>query len=372
MLKILFFIFFMTLAATTNAATIETKQAQWLQVNSQIQSLKKNILQNQEQSANLQQQLQSVEITIGKYGEQIAELTKKLAAQQHALDELNEAQQNTQLTLKMQQTALAQQLRAAYQLGTQNPLKIMLNQEDSNTANRHLIYYKALNTTRIKLMLDIQHNLTLLEKIIQSTKSQQRLLKKLIAQKQQQQHQQQSVLKQRQQLLTALGLQTQTKQQQIELLLANQKMLQETITQLKQKEITINGRSFNQLHGKLSWPVKGQFAASYGSLLDVGNQHSNGVIIKAPLGTPVHAIYSGKVIFADWLRGFGLLVIINHGHNYMSLYGRNQTIYAKIGHYVHTGDVIAATGNSGGYDKSSLYFEVRQNATPVNPAIWCR
>ena len=370
--NILFLFFFTVLLPTASAANVAINKTQLRQVNGQIQSLKKNIAQNQEQSANLQQQLKSVEMTIGKLSEQITQSTKEFFVQQRMLQELNLVQQNTQLKLKIQHDALAQQLRAAYQLGTQHPLKILFNQEDFNTANRHLMYYKALNTARLKLITDIQQNLTLLEKIIRTSKTHQQTLKNLIAQKQRQQNQQQHVLNQRQQLIAALGVETQSKQQQLELLLTNQKALQETITRLKHQEIALNGRPFNQLQGRLSWPVKGQLAAFYGSLLDAGNQRSNGIIIKTPMGTPVHAIYSGKVIFADWLRGFGLLIIINHGHEYMSLYARNQILYAKAGHYVHTGDVIAATGNSGGYDKPGLYFEVRQNGTPVNPNIWCR
>jgi septal ring factor EnvC (AmiA/AmiB activator) len=85
----------------------------------------------------------------------------------------------------------------------------------------------------------------------------------------------------------------------------------------------------------------------------------------------VHAIYGGKIIFADWLRGFGLLIIINHGDGFMSLYARNHAIFAKVGDMVNPRDVIASIGNTGGYSTSSLYFEIRQNGLPVNPKLWC-
>jgi len=368
----LFLFCFLILAMTASAEVITTKQAELSQVNGKIQTLQKTISQNQTQTTNLQQQLKTAELAIGKLSEQITRLTKDLSAQQKILDDLNFIEQTTELKLKIQNDALGQQLRAAYQLGTQNQLKILFNQENMNTANRHLTYYKALNEARTKLIIEVQQNLILLQKTLQATKTHQQTLQNLLAQKQRQQKNQQRTLALRQHLMAALGLQTQSKQQQIESLMANQQMLQETIFRLKQREITLNGQPFNQLQGKLTWPVKGQFVASFGSLLDQGTLHSNGVLIKAPMGTPVHAIYSGKVVFADWLRGFGLLIIINHGHQYMSLYARNQAIYAKPGQDIGTGDVIAATGNSGGYNNPGLYFEVRQNGTPINPSLWCR
>ena len=132
-----------------------------------------------------------------------------------------------------------------------------------------------------------------------------------------------------------------------------------------------SNRSFNDLRGKLHWPVQGKIAARFGSLLDVGNRRLSGTLIKASPGTAVHAIYNGKVVFANWLRGFGLLVIVNHGNGFMSLYARNQALYAKMGDQVKSGDIIATTGNSGGFSRSGVYFEIRQNGAPKNPKIWC-
>ena len=362
----------LALAHTATAKMLTNKQSQFQHVGTQIESLKENIIQNQQQQTELEQQLKTAELIIGQTGTQLVTLTHEALAQQHILNQLKINQRKKQAVLKNQHDALQQQLRAAYQLDAQNQWKIFFNQENINTANRHFAYYKILNQTRIGLIHTIQQNLAMIQKNIQEIQRHQSLLQHLINQKQQQQMQQQHAFVSRKQLIDALGLQTKSKQQKIDALLANQKELQETITQLNQHEIAISGKSFNQLHGQLNWPVQGTFVANYGSTLDVGNQKLAGVIIKTATGTPVHAIYSGRVIFADWLRGFGLLIIINHGHQYMSLYARNQMLYAKAGHYVKTGDVIATIGNSGGFDKPGLYFEMRQNGTPINPAVWCK
>ncbi len=366
---LLFFILFLPIAY---AETIDTKKSELSAVNGKIESLEKNLILTQAQRTALERQLKTVELTIGKLSAELSQLTQELSVQKRILAELNATQQTIEATLTTQNNALAQQLRAAYQLGAQNQLKIILNQENVSAASRHLMYYKALNKARAELIDTIQQNLTALQKTISESLAHQKTLTRLIAKKAREQKREESVLTLRQQVVVRLKQKTQDKQQRIALLMANQKALQETITRLKQREITITGQPFETRQGTLSWPVKGPLIASYGGLWDMSNQRFNGMLIEAPMGTPVRAIYSGKIVFADWLRGFGLLIIINHGHNYMSLYGRNQSLYVKVGQTIHTGDVIAATGNSGGYDKPGLYFELRQNGTPLNPKIWCR
>jgi septal ring factor EnvC (AmiA/AmiB activator) len=163
--------------------------------------------------------------------------------------------------------------------------------------------------------------------------------------------------------------QSQTKQQQLASLTMNQKALQEMLDSLQpQISVPVSDIPFNQLHGKLQWPLKGAISAA---TTDISDPHHGGIIIDAAEGTPVHAVYGGNVIFANWLRGFGLLVIINHGNGFMSLYARNHAIFTKVGEKVNPRDVIASIGNTGGYNKPSLYFEIRRNGAPVDATQWC-
>lgn len=369
--SIVLFIASLFLIQAVGANSVETKKTALSEVNKEIQHLKNTIQQNQQQSTTLQQQLKIAELTISALNEQMTRLNHELIAQQKILNELTLTEQVTHAKLKMQNDALSELLRAAYQLGVHDPLKMIFNEENINASNRYIIYYKTLNEARAKLIMDIEQNLVVLQKTLEASKTHQRILKNAIAQKERQQIDQQHLLATRQQLMAALGLQTENKQRKIALLIANQKILQDTITHLAQQKTILTGQPFDQLKGRLSWPVNGPFAVSFGSNMN-GNLHSNGVEIKAPMGAPVHAIYSGKVVFADWLRGFGLLVIINHGDQYMSLYARNQAIYIKSGDLIKTGDIIAKTGNSGGYNYSGLYFEIRQQGVPIDPRIWCR
>jgi septal ring factor EnvC (AmiA/AmiB activator) len=129
---------------------------------------------------------------------------------------------------------------------------------------------------------------------------------------------------------------------------------------------------FAKLRGRLNWPSRGKLITRYGSARKVGKLKWQGVNISAPEGTEVRAISHGRVAFSDWLRGFGLLTIIDHGDGYMSLYGGNQSLFKEVGDWVEAGEAIASVGNSGGRQDSALYFEIRHNGKPSNPLKWCR
>lgn len=352
-------------------AEIKIKKAQLHQVGQQIRLLQQTIDENKQQEMNLQQQLKEAETSIGNLSNQIREINKLFLKEQQALIHLKKTQQAFSIKLKIQHAALTEQLQSAYKLGQAHAWNDLVNQENRNTIKRHLVYYRYLSQTRAELISSIKETIAKLNSTITITKRQEKNIEQLLNQKRQQQHQQQHLMNIRQQLVTQVNKQTKSKQERLTTLLLNQKILRETIAKLSIQPIQINGLKFSQLHQKLSWPVKGHFITQFGTPLHIGEQNSAGVIISAAPGSPVHAIYAGKVIFASWLRGLGLLVIINHGDNYMSLYARNQTIYAKVGDYVNSGDVIAAVGNTGGYQNSSLYFEIRQNGTPVDPTRWC-
>lgn len=368
----LLFNLFLFWFAACYAAPIELKKVELSQVSHQIQHLQKTIIMNKQQETSLQQQLMLAETWIGDLDSQMRELNKILVKQQQALIQLKQLENKFSHQLQNQQTALKMQLLSAYKLGDNQQWKILINQENINLTNRHLIYYRYLSQARLQLLASIKQTLSSLNTTIQTTRQSEQNIQTILQQKLQQQLEQQTLIRTRQQLVQKLNEQTKNKQQELDGLLANQKALQEIVSQLNIKILRPPKLSFSQLQKKLHWPVKGNIIAQFGHPLDIGNQNSTGVIIKTAAGAPVRAIYSGKVIFASWLRGLGLLIIINHGDNYMSLYARNQALYAKVGDQVNLGDVIAAAGNTGGYDKTSLYFEIRKNGVPVNPQFWCR
>jgi septal ring factor EnvC (AmiA/AmiB activator) len=367
------FLFLILMSCCNLCYADATKKLELEQINGQIQQLKNTLDEKQKQQADLHQQLKTSEIGLATLSQEIVKINKAQIKEQKELLRLEREAQQLHTKSVNQHEALAEHLRAAYQLGKLNEVKILLNQENPNTLSRHLGYYRYLIQHRVELITEIKQTLLSLSQTMQTIAEHQTSLKSLLEQKKQQQLKQIDMQKIRQQLITQLNQEVQTKQEQLSALITNQQELQEAINQLQTQTISIPSHlSFSQLQGKLHWPVKGAITATYGSTLDVGDQHLTGVILKAPLGTPVHAISQGKIIFANWLRGFGLLVIINHGNGYMSLYARNQSISVKVGDQVKPGEIIATIGNTGGYEAASLYFEIRQNGSPVNPSLWCR
>ena len=141
------------------------------------------------------------------------------------------------------------------------------------------------------------------------------------------------------------------------------------LTVLIRAEIDLIGLS--KLKRRLSWPVKGRILRSFGSRKQ-GYLKWKGVLLGAPIGRQVQTIHNGTILFSDWLKGYGLLIVIDHGNGYMSLYAHNQALLKSVGDRVETGEAIALVGQSGGQDQAGLYFEIRHQGKAVNPKLWCR
>lgn len=363
--------FFLSLCIIFTLGLLSNLQAKNLNVNQLIESLQQTIYKNKEKQLRLEHQLEAAEVRLGNLTKDIMQINQLLATETQTLDSLSIQQTNAFAKLKEQNVLLSQQIHTAYLFGGIQQWKVILNQQDLNVINRHFTYYRYLSQSRLKTISNMKQTLSVLTNTIEARHKHQLLLKKLLQAKHRQQEQQQSFLIVRQHLIEQLKLQTKNKQAQIATLVANQRGLLATLSRLKANGSIFNRNSFGDLQGKLNWPVKGHIRAHFGSLLETG-QKLTGIVIGTRPGAPVQAIYGGKVIFANWLRGFGLLVIIDHGNNYMSLYARNQAIYPKVGDFIHKGEIIALTGNSGGFDKPSLYFEIRKEGTPQNPTAWCK
>jgi septal ring factor EnvC (AmiA/AmiB activator) len=355
------FIFFNVCFAPVYAARLTTNH---------LEELKQSLTISKQQQTQLQTQLQSAEVTLSALSEDISKLDQKLLNIQNEMEKLRKSQQVYTEKLNRQRAALAQLIQLAYKLGKAQSLKIILNPEDMNSMSRHIFYYHALSDARLNSVAEINQVLGVLNTNLASIRANAANLKYLLQQKKSQQQKLQLAQTKRQQIIKILNVSNSDKKHQIETLLANQNGLKNMLQGLQAHITPLTLETFANTRGKLSWPIQKNIAV--GHSFENSDSHQGGIIIRAPEGTPVHAIFGGKVIFANWLRGFGLLIIINHGDGYMSLYARNHAIYAKAGDSVKAQETIASTGNTGGYSHSSLYFEIRQNGVPINPNIWCR
>jgi septal ring factor EnvC (AmiA/AmiB activator) len=167
----------------------------------------------------------------------------------------------------------------------------------------------------------------------------------------------------------------QDKEAKLAMLVADRKGLESLLERLVQSIGPIPAidelGSFADQKGKIMLPIGGKITNRFGSSRNAGKLRWQGIFITVDEGEPIHAVHHGRVVFANWLRGFGMLLIINHGDGYMSLYGHNQTLYRQTGDWVAANEVIALSGNSGGLDRSGLYFEIRQSGKPRDPQSWC-
>jgi len=353
-----------------NPKRLKTQEAQLKNVNQTIVSLKERLSTSQSEQKTLETTLKKVEQSVGVHAKKVAQTKRKLKKQQEKLSQIQKTFHRYEMQLQDQKTLLYRQIEMEYQLGRVPFLKIILNQENPEEISRFLMYYQYINQARLAIIQDILNTSQLVAKTLKELKQETLELEKIHTQETHQtqalkneQHQRQALLKQTKQTIRS-------QKQRLQKLYQNKKRLESVIRSLKTQ--AASGMDFYKLHKKLPWPVKGRVIENYHQTIADSQLKTSGIVIAAHEGTQIKAIYDGKVVFANWLKGFGQLVIIQHGKHYMTLYGRAQSLYVKEGQNVEKGQVIATVGNSGGFDKNALYFEIRHNAQPVNPFIWLK
>lgn len=353
------------------------KQQQLTQLRQQINELRTSLMSSRTQKDRLQLQLRATEMEIGRLNLSLRKIGEKIIAQQTELDRLNRTKQRQQQDLRVHQLRLSQQIVASYAMGRQGYLKLLLNQRDPVEVGRVLTYYDIFNKTRASRIESIS------DKILEINHTENKITEeKSKLESFQHEHQQriaglQKKRGDRKQILIRVDEEIQTKEQRLDKLLDDEKRLSHLIESIREAMIDIpveidELEPFSKLRGKLQWPTLGRITSKFGASRKLGNVKWHGVLIDADEGKDVKSIYHGRVVFADWLRGFGLLIIIDHGDGYMSLYGHNQSLFKSVGEWVQAGEAIASIGDSGGQDMTGLYFEIRHNGKPKNPLKWCK
>jgi len=366
------------LAADDPNKVIQAKASELKDIKARLSDLQSDIQQTRKKKSKVSHDLKTVDLSIGKLAKDIKKTQGALAKQQKDLKALEEEEKNYQKRISKQRELLAEQLRIFYYLGQQEYLKVLLHPENTQENTQALDYYHYLYQARLDaiqgLTTSIRYVQTLQQDILKKTKTLQELRLKQI--EQQADYKQNRV--QQEKLVQSLNKQLKNNNQQIAQLMSNKKALEKVIVQTQQQPRYDSSARYSQstkfanLRGKLPWPTKGRIISGFHTAIAGSTLKTNGVLIAAPLGQNVIAIAPGKVIFADWLKGYGLLTIIDQGNNYLSLYGHNNTLFKKAGDYVKAGMIIAEVGQSGGQSQSGLYFEIREKQTPINPARWCR
>ena len=317
-------------------------------------------------------ELQSAEVKIGEQQLLIRDLERDRDRTARRLGELEGEIETRETELRTESGELAEQVRAAYMAGGQERLKLLLNQQDPATLGRLLAYYDYLNRHRAGNIRGVNDRLKTLGELRSEAVAEKARLDEIAERRYAELEVLNSAQEERRALLAELETRMANESREIERLAAEEKQLGRLIAELTSilSDYPITSEEpFASYKGRLTWPIKGQLVRDYGQPRS-GALTWNGVVLAAPRGSDVRAVYHGRVVFADWLAGMGLLIIIDHGDDYLTLYGYNETLLKNPGDWVAPGDVIATVGDSGGQLAPGLYFEVRKGTRTVNPRSW--
>ena len=351
----------------------QSQQAELNQLKRSISSLEKELQNQRQEKDDIQQQLELVERQSAKINRKIRLLRKKIANNEKQLENLVNRQQQLEKRIMDQRSAIAEQIRAAYKTGSEEPVKLLLNQENPQRIARIFKYYEYLLEARSQKIQQFKITIDKLEKTIAEIND----IKINLANSQKELQADLKVLlkttKKRQQMLNSIESQLLTGEQQLSNLQRQRKELERLIDRVQRAAEKVapakDYPSFAASKGKLIWPVKGRLTQGFKSKR--GNYlRWEGWLINTQAGTVVQAVHHGRVVFSNYLRGFGLLVIVDHGDGFMSLYAHNQELLRETGDWVQSGEIVSRAGNTGGLNKPALYFEIREKGVPVNPKIW--
>jgi septal ring factor EnvC (AmiA/AmiB activator) len=351
----------------------ESQQKELDSLKRSISTLERQLEDRGKQRNSLQSALKKVELESSKINRNIRRLRTKINKLEKQLTTLDQKEKDLQQNISEQSDAISEQITAAHQLGDQEPIKLLLNQEDPQQLARVLKYYDYFLKARADKIQRYKKDIDDLTEtraeinrqklaLVQSKKALEADKKTLS-----------NRVKSRKKTLDKLQSSLRTDKKKLSKLQDERNKLEEIIETVKKAAAKLalpsNYESFTSRKGKLKWPIKGRVAHSFGSKRS-GTLRWEGWLISASAGDAVKTVHHGRVVFSNYLRGFGLLVIVDHGDGYMTLYAHNQELLRETGDWVQSNEVISRAGDTGGLNKPALYFEIRNQGNPADPKVW--
>jgi len=365
----------MLLLATADvfAETDPNKQLRLLR--ERMQRVEAQLTLSQRAKTQEQKALRQLDKKLGVAAKQQRRLSQTLAKKNQRVKALKKQQTSLQQAISGQKDLLAEQLRSAHMMGKQQRIKMLLNQQQADRMSRVMQYYAYFNQARVDNVQLLDKDIQQLQELELQLQHEQTELTTLIVAKRKQSDSLAADKKKRKRLLSGLAKKIKSSAQTLVELKDNEKRLTRLLASIQQaiNDIPVSrqqNKPFISRKGKLNWPVKGRLWKRFGSARKSGRY--DGVVISASEGSSIRSISHGRVVYADWLRGYGLLIIVDHGADYLSLYAFNESLYKDVGDWVETGESIATVGLSGGQTRAGLYFSIRKKGKPVNPIHWCR
>lgn len=352
----------------------------------QIAVLQKELEKTTESQSEAVDELRDSERAISNSKRKLAALSSQYRTADQTLGMLRQQAQQLESDIQNQQTMLGKLLYQQYLGGQQEYLKLLLNNHDPDQASRDMHYYEYIVRGRSTWLGMLRANLAQLNEVAAQARQKSREIAALKAEENAQTKYLEKDRLARQQIIGQFAEQLKQQRHEIGRLQRDENRLSQLVARLakilirqkakgvfnndKLPDNRFDGKPFDQLKGKLALPVIGEVVNQFGSARPDSTVLWRGLQVRAASGQPVKSVAAGRVVFADWLRGFGNLLIIDHGNNYMSLYGNNETLYKEVGDTLRGGDTIAAVGNSGGNEDYGVYFELRHKGEPMDPIQW--
>ncbi|MGD9598802.1 MAG: murein hydrolase activator EnvC [Steroidobacteraceae bacterium] len=361
-------------AGAQSAREAARAEADLKAVKSEIAKIANQVKRDSVDRNKLTRNLRAAEVSVAEARAGLARLRRERGERAEKRAALARDRAGRVAALESEQKELGADLRRAYLIGREEPLKLLLNQEDPARAGRMFAYYSYFGRARAGRIASIEARVAEIAALDAQLGEEEARLAELEAQQRSQVQRLEAARTERGRALAALEAESRSRKAQLAQLREQQNALEKLVRDLRRalEQYPVDAKAaFAKQRGKLRWPVAGKVVANFGAVR-AGAIKWDGVMIATERGAPVHSIASGRIAYADWLPGLGLLAIVDHGGGYLSLYGHNDQLYKAVGERVAPGDTIAAAGDSGGRSRPELYFEIRRGGKPIDPRPWFR
>lgn len=321
---------------------------------------------------DLQEELRRADLALAELASRTRETQRALDTQTRLAEQLESEIVEVAKREAAARDAVQAVVRQAWLLSRRGPLQLLLEAESPERVARILAYHEHLARSRAEAIATYRRSRQDLESRRQELAGVFEQLEREKTTLDTQARQLGEARRGQSAALARIDADIQDREARRRVLLRNQERLQELLERLARQIVEPSGETFIASRGRLPWPVEGQILQRFETRRSGGSRRSGGVLLAADPGSTVHAIHPGRVVFADWMRGLGLLVILDHGGGYMTLYAQAESLLRNVGDMVEAGEALATAGQSGGNRETGVWFEIRHNGQPADPTRWCR
>ncbi|MEM1187088.1 MAG: peptidoglycan DD-metalloendopeptidase family protein [Pseudomonadota bacterium] len=346
------------------------------ELESSISALIRSQRRDEQRRGNEQGRLRTTEEAISTLNRDLRATRSQIAANREAIVGLQTQRAQLQANVEAQRDAVRSEVRRAYEAGSRDELRMLLSEEDPQQLSRMLAYYRRVVGARRELLEGFRSTLAELEAVDSQLSDARDALDAELVRQESKLEELDTARSERMEMLAVLEQRIANQAEELASQEEERGRLEDLLAEIEALTAQLlpdfNVEPFSAARGKMPWPVEGTISNAYGRPRAQGKLRWQGVRMQAEEGAMVSAIHHGRVVYADWLRGSGLLLVIDHGEGFMSLYAHNESLLREVGDWVNTGAAVSTVGSTGGQSEAGLYFEIRKDGKPTNPARWCR